>query len=78
VSFPTPTRAVDEEETWWNRPVRVCKPESSDVVRDGVVGDSLEVVEAGFLLCDLSGEGLAVVKEMGFQNFRLQVRVSMS
>ena len=34
-------------------------------VRDGVVGDSLELVESGFLLCDLTGEGFAVVKEVG-------------
>ena len=32
VSFPTPTRAVDEEEAWGYRPVRVCSQESSDVV----------------------------------------------
>ena len=63
VGFPTPPRAVDEEEIWWYWPVWVCSPESSDVVgcvetgcegvRDGVVSDSLEVVEAGFLLCDV-------------------------
>ena len=60
MSLPTPTGAVDEEEVWGYRPVRVYSPESCDVircveaggegVRDGVVGDSLEVVEAGFLL----------------------------
>jgi hypothetical protein len=33
-------------------------------VRDGIVGDSLEVVEPGFLLRDLTGKGFAVVKEM--------------
>jgi len=59
VSFPAPTRAVDEEEIRWYWSVRVCSHESGDVigcvnaggkgVRDGVVGDSLEVVEAGFL-----------------------------
>ena len=42
-------------------------------MRDGVVGDSLELVESGFMLCDLTGEGFAVVKEVGLQNFRLQV-----
>ena len=83
VSLPTPTRAVDEEEAWGYRPVRVCSQESSDVVgcveagvegmRDGVVGESLEVVEAGFLLCDLAGKGFAVVKEVGFHNVRLQI-----
>jgi hypothetical protein len=83
VGFPAPTRAVDEEEIRWYRPVRVCSPESGDVVgcveavcegvRDGVVSDSLEVVEAGFLLCDLPGEGFAVVKKVGLQKIRLQV-----
>ena len=83
MSLPTPTRAVDEEEMWGYRPVRVCSQESSDVVgcveagvegmRDRVVGESLEVVEAGFLLCDLTGKGVAVVKEMGFQNVRHQI-----
>jgi hypothetical protein len=34
-------------------------------VRDGVVGESLELVESGFLLCDLMGEGFAVVKGVG-------------
>jgi hypothetical protein len=81
VSLSTPTRAV--EEAWGYRPARVCSQESSDIVgcveagvegmRDGVVGESLEVVEAGFLLCDLTGKGLAVVKEMGFQNVGLQI-----
>jgi hypothetical protein len=42
-------------------------------MRDGVVGESLEVVEAGFLLCDLTGKGVAVVKEVGFHNVRLQI-----
>ena len=83
MSLPTPTRAVDEEEMWGYRPVRVCSQESSDVVGcvevgvegmgDRVVGESLEVVEAGFLLCDLTGKGVAVVKEMGFQNVRHQI-----
>jgi hypothetical protein len=80
MSLSTPTRAVDEEEVWGYRPARVCSQKSSDVVgcveggvkgmRDGVVGESLEVVEAGFLLCNLTGKGVAVVKEMGFQNVR--------
>ena len=83
MSLPTPIRAVEEEEVWGYRPVRVCSQESSDVVgcvkagvevmHDGVVGESLEVVEAGFLLCDLTGKGFAVVKEMGFQNVRHQI-----
>ena len=83
MSLPTPTRAVDEEEAWGYRLVRVCSRESSDVVgcveagvegmRDGVVGESLEVVEAGFLLYDLTGKGVAVVKEVGFQNVRHQI-----
>ena len=61
----------------------MCSQERSDVVgcvevgvegmRDGVVGESLEVVEAGFLLCDLTGKGFAVVKEIGFQNVRHQI-----
>jgi hypothetical protein len=42
-------------------------------MRDGVVGESLEVVEAGFLLCDLTGKGVAVVKEVGFQNVGHQI-----
>jgi hypothetical protein len=61
----------------------MCSRESSDVVgcveagvegmRDGVVGESLEVVEAGFLSCDLTGKGVAVVKEVGSHNVRLQI-----
>ncbi len=31
VSFPTPTRAVDEEEVWGYMPVRVGNPKSSDI-----------------------------------------------
>jgi hypothetical protein len=31
-------------------------------LRDGVVGDSLEVVEAGFLTRHLTGEGFPVVE----------------
>ena len=64
-------------------PVRVGNPKSSDVVvgvevgvegmGDGVVGNSLEVVEARFLLCDRMGEDFAVVKEVGFQNVRHQI-----
>jgi len=83
MSLPAPTRAVDEEEAWGYRPVWVCSQESSDIVgcveagiegmRDGVVGESLEVVEAGFLLCDLTGKGFAVIKEMGFQIVRHQI-----
>ena len=83
--FPTPTGAVDEEETWWYSPIRVHSPESSDVVgcveaggkgvRDGVVCNPLEVVEPGFLLRDLTGKGFAVVKEMGLQNVGFEVMV---
>jgi hypothetical protein len=83
MSLSTPTRAVDEEEAWGYRPARVCSQESSDVVgcveagvegmRDGVVGESLKVVEAGFLLCDLTGKGFAVVKEVGFHNVGLLI-----
>ena len=42
-------------------------------MRDGGVGQSLEVVEARFLLCDRLGKGVAVVQEVGFDNVRLQV-----
>ena len=61
----------------------MCSPESSDVVRcveggsegvcDGLEGDLLEVVEAGFLLRDLTGEGVAVIKEMRLRNVRVKV-----
>ena len=64
-------------------PVRVGNPKSSDVVvgmevgvegmGDGVVGNSVEVVEARFLLCDRMGEDFAVVKEVGLNNVRQQI-----
>jgi len=41
-------------------------------IRDEDVGQSLEVVEARYLLCDRLGKGLAVVQEVGFDNIRLQ------
>jgi len=88
VSLSTPTRAVDEEEAWGYRPARVCSQESSGVVgcveagvegmRDGVIGESLEVVEAGFLLCDLTGKGFTVVKEVGLKNVGLQIMAHRS
>jgi hypothetical protein len=61
----------------------MCSCESSDVIvgmevgvegmGDGVVGNSVEVVEARFLLCDRMGEDFAVVKEVGLNNVRQQI-----
>ena len=50
MGFPAPTRAVDEEEIRWYRPVRVCSPESSDVV--------------GCLRCDVVFGGLNGLHEL--------------
>ena len=48
-------------------------PDLTTSISLSVVGESLEVVEAGFLLCDLTGKGFAIVKEMGFQNVVLLI-----